>query len=104
MNNGEYSYIGRAWCGCVVAARVDRGDKRTADFVAEMIRDGLVVERVLTKDVDGILNWDCKHSSRPPLSNFESVIDVIEGEREIPLESVFDVWMLKSRLRGERWD
>lgn len=98
--SGEYSYIGRAWCGCVVAARLDRGDSRTASAVAEMIRDGLTVERVLTEDVEGMLDWDCKHKSRPPQSNFESVVDAIEREREIPLESVFDVWMLKRKMRG----
>lgn len=80
---------------------MDRGDSRTASAVAEMIREGLTVERVLTKDVEGMLNWDCKHESRPPQSNFESVVDAIEGEREISLESVFDVWMLKRKMRGE---
>lgn len=42
----EHSYIGRASCGCVLAATVDEGDKRTAEAVAEFISDGLTIERV----------------------------------------------------------
>lgn len=82
--SGEYSYIGRAWCGCVIAARVDRGDSRTASAVAQMICEGLTIERVRTEDVENLFNWDCKHRSRPPQSrSFESVFDVVEkGKQE----------------------
>ncbi|MDE2102427.1 MAG: hypothetical protein KGL39_34595 [Patescibacteria group bacterium] len=41
-----YLYLGRAPCGCIVAATVDYRNKSTADDVAEFIRDGYSVERI----------------------------------------------------------
>jgi len=47
----EHCYIGRAGCGCVVAVAVDAtydlgAMVRTAECVAEFIRDGLTIERI----------------------------------------------------------
>lgn len=43
-----YSYIGRCKCGAIVAATIDEPARKrqVAQDVAEMIRDGLAVERV----------------------------------------------------------
>lgn len=44
----SHAYVGYCKCGSLVAASVDSPEraKETAAFVAEMIRDGLRVERV----------------------------------------------------------
>lgn len=43
-----FAYIGKKPCGCIVAAVVDLAERKetTAQHVAEMIADGLTVERV----------------------------------------------------------
>lgn len=46
MDKATHIYIGRAKCGCVVAARSDYGDRSTANDVAQFIRDGYTIERV----------------------------------------------------------
>lgn len=58
----EYAYIGRAKCGCVVAAAVDEGDRATAKDVAEFIEAGLTVERVTVRYVRE--NWGCSHKPK----------------------------------------
>jgi hypothetical protein len=62
-----HCYIGRAWCGCVLAITTDRGDKHTAQSVAEFIKDGMTVERIPYFDgrLDAIVNFDCKHGDKP---------------------------------------
>ena len=52
MDRPTHTYIGRCeGCGVIQAATVDdRGDlRRTAQWVAEMIRDGLIIERVTSE-------------------------------------------------------
>jgi hypothetical protein len=48
----RFVYVGIKACGCCVAGRVDTPDnpKDVAEFVAEMICDGLRVERVSVDD------------------------------------------------------
>lgn len=47
------AYIARRECGCIMAAVVDNPARRneTAEFVAELIQDGLAVERVTVEVV-----------------------------------------------------
>lgn len=64
MANEEVGcYIGRAKCGCVIAATVDDGKdpKRVAKDVAEFIADGLTVERSTVGYVRQ--NFGCKHKA-----------------------------------------
>lgn len=56
-----HSYIGRKSCGCVVAARVDTGDKDTANDVADFIKSGLSIERVTHEVACNLLTFDCPH-------------------------------------------
>ena len=48
----DFVYLGRAQCGCVLQSVVDVPDEKygTADTVAEMIREGLTIERVHADD------------------------------------------------------
>lgn len=61
----SYCYIGRLPCGCMVASCYDnaaegkRQRKSTAEFVKQMIEEGLTIERVLLEDVK--LETDCPH-------------------------------------------
>ncbi len=55
-------YIGKHMgCGCVSAVCVDDPKDKpfTARFVAELVRDGLIAERV--SSLDGIVFKRCKH-------------------------------------------
>ena len=60
----SFSYIGRRECGCIRAARVITGKpKDIAEDVAEMIADGLTVERVTTQYVRE--HWgSCPHENK----------------------------------------
>jgi hypothetical protein len=55
-----YSYAGRMACGCIVSAHVDSRDNNTANAVAEMIRDGLTIERMKHEDVHFTLCARCQ--------------------------------------------
>lgn len=59
-----HAYVGRKDCGCTVAAVVDCGTKETAKDVADFIRSGLKVERVLIDDVRATLRA-CKCKKLP---------------------------------------
>ena len=41
-----HCYVGVACCGCIHSVHVDEGDKHTARFVADELRDGLTIERM----------------------------------------------------------
>jgi uncharacterized protein YlaI len=56
-----YSYAGRLPCGCIIAAHVDSQDNNTANAVAEMIRDGLTIERMKHEDVHFTMCETCQH-------------------------------------------
>jgi len=43
---GKFAYVGRKPCGCAVGVVTDLRDKRTANAVAGLIADGLIVNRV----------------------------------------------------------
>lgn len=60
-----HEYIGKKWCGCIVAMTADlpQFSKHTAKSVAEMISDGLTVERVPFGSSNVI--WDCPHGEKP---------------------------------------
>ena len=44
-NTNAFVYIGRSSCGCVVGLVTDNADIRTANHVADFIKDGLAVNR-----------------------------------------------------------
>jgi len=64
-NEPEYSYIGRAACGCVLAATVDEADQRTAEAVSEFIIDGLTIERVTHDYVRANFGRNCPICNPP---------------------------------------
>jgi hypothetical protein len=57
----DYSYIGRAACGCVVAVTVDdpTDRKHTGQRVAEFIVDGLVIERMSAAEFRALPHFGC---------------------------------------------
>jgi len=61
-------YIGK-WpdCGCVTAACVDEPNhkKDTAKFIADLIKDGRIVERVEARDWHKVKLGRCIHRARP---------------------------------------
>lgn len=59
----EYAYIGRKWCGCIVGCATDFGDKYTARWLSDFVKEGLTVERVKLEDVH--LDIDCPHGDVP---------------------------------------
>ncbi len=63
----EFSYIGRAWCGCVHAIGWDGGDKTTANWVRDMILNGLTVEHVEADlgHYEFKHGLNCDHGPRP---------------------------------------
>jgi len=60
------SYIAKKSCGCIVAAIVDRPERKneTAREVSKWIRDGLAVERVTVEYVRENLK-SCPHEMKP---------------------------------------
>ena len=65
--NGPHVYLGRASCGCVMQSVVDSPEEKygTADTVAEMIREGLTVERVHGDDERNRTDR-CEHGEGEP--------------------------------------
>lgn len=61
-----HCYVGRKTCGCVMAVVVDEPDrpKDTARSVAEFIKDGLSISRMLIEDFrnDKSITFMCTHS------------------------------------------
>ena len=57
----DYSYIGRAACGCVVAVTTDdpTDRKHTGRRVAEFIADGLTIERMSIADFRALPHFGC---------------------------------------------
>jgi hypothetical protein len=70
MSDERMAYIGRRECGnCVAAAVDDPGHKKdTADFVRDMIKEGLAVERVtVTEGRDALCGkCDCPECVNTP--------------------------------------
>lgn len=58
-----YAYVGRAECGCIQAMTVDRGDHDTGQSVAEMIENGLTVDRVAYSEVQEMRLDHCPHGA-----------------------------------------
>ena len=62
MDTEPMAYIGRAKCGCIRAVSMDDGDRATARAVADMIKEGLTVERVATPVT---FSFRCPHKAAP---------------------------------------
>ncbi len=72
-----HCYIGRKDCGCIRAARLDTRDKGTGRAVADMIADGLTVERMTNEEFDAVggvsaVFAECPHEERQ-LNFFEEL-------------------------------
>lgn len=90
----SYSYVGRAACGCILAARVDTG--RRADVaadIAEFIICGLTVERV-DSEVVRLEYGNCTHGGKewdkekyPPV---KSITYHANGQTTIKFERSYD--------------
>lgn len=63
------AYIGRAECGCVIAAVVDDGTDpdMVSEHVAEFVKGGLVVERQTVGYVRE--HWGCQHKETERYNN-----------------------------------
>lgn len=66
MTTATHAYVGVKHCGCIVAACVDYADHDTGQHVADMIADGLEVQRVsLANMEDGTVKvFTCRHEGR----------------------------------------
>jgi hypothetical protein len=75
MNDDKYkfSYVAICDCGVVVAATIDHPDRKktTARHVSEWLRDGYVVERILSDQV-GELFKTCQCTPKGQLPLFET--------------------------------
>jgi hypothetical protein len=64
-----HSYIGVKSCGCVVSVVVDFGDKETARWVGNFIKEGLTIERVTHDQVRARFTvCECEKPSTPEQS------------------------------------
>lgn len=67
MSEDTHIYIGTTKCGCNVAAVIDMVDKpgTTADWVADMVREGYTVSRHAIADyhAGSVKLSRCKHES-----------------------------------------
>lgn len=57
----SHDYVGRKPCGCVVAIVADLGDKETGQNVAELIKDGLIIDRLPRQEAAHLLMQECPH-------------------------------------------